>query len=125
MVKKLISNISDLEKIKPLDEIELNSYSLPDKMFNSPQITGILGGNFDINNEKYFVVTEVGPSMRFSDGYCIKSSLYKAKEKGIDSAHVILNGHYNKARPGFNLEETIRDQVSILHNKTLFFLENN
>ena len=122
---KEITKASDLEGVNPLDEIELNSYSLPDKMFNSPQITGILGGNFDINNEKYFVVTEVGPSMRFSDGYCIKSSLYKANEKGIDSAQVILNGHYNKARPGFNLEETIRDQVSILHNKTLFILENN
>lgn len=122
---KQITKASDLEGIKPMEEVELNPYSLPDKMFYPPRVTGVLGGSFNINNETYFVVTDVKPSMRFSDGFWIRSCIYKAKEKGIDYTNIIFNGHYNKAKPGFNLEETIKEQVSSLKHETLKNLNKN
>jgi len=83
MADKLIKQINtakDLEGIQPMDIVMINSYT----KFNPDvpaQNAGFYGGSFDINNEKYLVVSETFHIKESKDRYFVSSSLYQGKER--------------------------------------------
>ena len=77
---KQINTVKDLEGIQPMDIVMINSYT----KFNPDvpaQNVGFYGGSFDINNEKYLVVSETISYKESKDRYFVSSSLYKVKKE--------------------------------------------
>lgn len=98
---KQITKASDLQGIKPLEEITVKYYYGPDSDPNTIPYTakGIFGGAFQVDNENYFVLSTVRDSHSFSSMYNLTSYLYNAQEKAIIKQKNVLSDFYHKGSP--------------------------
>jgi hypothetical protein len=108
---KQITKASDLENLKLLDNIELSHYlSLP---IDRPQYMqkGLFGGSFQINNDKYLMLTKVKhyPEAYWAD--FVTSILYKAHEDTIVYCGGILVDDYPVGETSL-LEEKINNHLT-------------
>jgi hypothetical protein len=121
---KIIKNVKDLESVNPLDKIEV-TYSCGSNLFDleSPSTSkGIYGGSFEVNNEKYFVISTMKPSATYLGLYFLNSSLYKIQDKAIINMVQAINGYCDKKKS--NLEAAIKRQVKTLNASKLGELSN-
>jgi len=117
---KTITNVKDLEDVKPLDKIEV-TYSCGANLFDSESLStskGIYSGSFEINNEKYFVISTMKPSATYLGLYFLNSSLYKIADKAIINMVHAINGYCDgEDKP--SLEAAIKRHVKTLNASKL------
>src|SRR4030042_2428440 len=112
---KQITKASDLEGIKPLEEVKV-TYRYDPSGVNLPAISeGIYAGSFDVNNQKYLAVAKTKNS---NYNTFVTSALYKADENAIFLDTPVLNGDCTANNPS-GLEEKIKKHLNIFMNDKL------
>jgi hypothetical protein len=112
MAKK-ITHPQDLENIKTLDSVKVTYFY--DDDFETPLTSeGAFAGNFQLNNEKYFVVSKIKESVQFPNKLSLASGIYKIKDNSIIHS---IGGHFEfSEKDDHSLEETLKRHVRILSN---------
>lgn len=122
---KSIKNASDLESIKPLDEVEV-AYSCPLESYpagsciDSLSYTkkGVFGGSFNIKDNNYIMISEVKKSDVFKTKSILTSFLYQVQNDGIfDNMHVYQG--YCDGEDKSCLEAAIKNHISALNASKL------
>jgi hypothetical protein len=126
---KIIKNAQDIQGVKQFDIIDVEYYHfMENPLFNTDVF---FVGSFDVNNEKYFVITEAGRSERYASSAYMSSGLYKANDKIILSTEKTMNGHCpipeyskydnpkNEIKVGSKLEKKIKKHFDILKKEKL------
>lgn len=112
MSTKIINNISEIEGVKSLERIKVNYYNPKSKDNSLMQFTGVFAGDFNIEDDKYFVVSEVRDSKMFPDKLFAFSGLYSEREEHIihEDNHY-TTGHCDCSEPDSNLESELKRHV--------------
>jgi hypothetical protein len=116
---RAINTVKDLEGVKPFEQVNI-TYCY-DKSIDANQLTlkskGIFGGSFEVNNEKYLIISHPMQSCFFTSQYILTSYLYKIEDQTIINKMNHLRGYCDKEHS--SLEEAIKRHVKTFNDDKL------
>lgn len=122
---KIISRLSDLEKIKPMENVEVNYPNPLNPAFSRISREGIYAGSFAVNNEKYFVVSNVYSSNFFRKFSFLTSHLYTAPQDNQSIKNMMESASDNCNNDLSDLETGLKNHLEIFNKSKLNDLQNN